>query len=481
MIKKIVFVGIIVLSLLFFGCNESTGPEEVSLTPSVVSLAFTGDALQNICEVTVSWTVCPESEFKNYVLYRSESAGIEADASGAEVLGVFTDQNTEEYVDSSVSWETDYYYVVKTVDDNDAGVWSNEETLTTPESEFLTPSVITSFVFADGVLLTWTTCPDDNFASYKLYRSDTPNIQADTISAENLFASALVADTVFTDTSVVPGIYYYALLTLNDSGLAAWSNELLVEVEDVIPCVQNLELATTSTGRTVSLIWDPLLVEIDGYALYFREDESASWVLEEMVTTNSTEITADCAGYYSVKGYLGDVFSDEYSNSVNTMPNIIEVSYTIYDNHSLPENHSGFIFGSEAGTSGLASSTSFLQEIYLYDEGKGWSRGDTQVLLYSGNFGPYGNGTQTNFQAPVSGMYGCCDPAGVWHSSSYELFTSDEVVFLQLPYAGGTYAYVKVCSLEVEPDPETVLGTMVSFTYEYQPNDLGLTLFTNGN
>ncbi len=480
MMKIFILMGLIVLALLLISCEDSTGPSEVDLTPSVVSLEFTGDTLQNICEVTVSWTLCPETEFKNYVLYRSLSAGIEADSSGAEVLGIFTNQNTGEYVDSGVSWDTVYYYVVKTVDDNDDEVWSKEETLTTPESDFPTPSVLSAEVITDNVTLMWTTCLDDNFSSYKLYRSATPNIQADTISAENLFTSGV--DTVFTDTGLASGNYYYALLTLNDLGLGSWSNELSVEVTDALPWVVNLELDDMSTGRNVCLTWDPIAAEVDGYAVYFREDESMGWVLVANVFSNSAVHIATCAGYYSVKAYVGELYSEEYSNSVNTMPSIVEVSFTIYDNYCSPVNPGAFIFGPAFGTTGSAPSASFIQDIYVYDDGKSRDgRGDSQVSFYSGNQGPFPNGNQTNFQTPQSGMYGCCDPDGTWHSTSYALFTSDEVVFLQLPYANGSYAYVKVCSLLIEPDPDSEHGTMVSFTYEYQPNDLGLSLFTNGN
>ena len=111
----------------------------------------------------------------------------------------------------------------------------------------------------------------------------------------------------------------------------------------------------------------------------------------------------------------------------------------------------------------------------MYDE----SKGDVDVSFYSGNFGAFGTGNQTSFQGLESGMYGCCDPDGTWHGESYDPYPSDKVVFLQLPYVGGSFAYVKVCSLLIEPDPESDHGTMVSFTYEYQPNDLGLSLFTN--
>ena len=214
---------------------------------------------------------------------------------------------------------------------------------------------------------------------------------------------------------------------------------------------------------------------MDGYQVYYKEEESGNWVLEETTTDSQVEITADCAGYYSVRGYVGEVFSESFSDSVNTMPSIITVTYTIYDNYCAPSNHSAFIFGEFAGQTGMAPSVAFTQDIYAYDDLKG----DNEVSLYSGNYGPFGSGNQSYFQEPAAGGCGSCDPDGSWLGSSYMLFSSDDVVFIKLPFYGGSNAYVKIYGLSVAPDPESNNGTMVSFSYEYQSHDLGLTLFTS--
>ena len=481
--KKLILATIIALSLLLIACEDSTGPSESDLTPSVLSLEFTGDTLQNNCEVTVSWILCPEEEFKSYVLYRSETAGIEADSSQAQMLGIFTDQSTDEYTDSELDWASQYFYVLKTIDESDEGVWSNEDSVTTPQSIFPAPSVLSAVIHPESVLLSWTNCSEDDFASYRLYRSDTPDIQADTTFSENIFSSSSASDTIFTDSNVVAGgLYYYALLTLNEAGLPGWSNEEAVAIPDSIPTVQNLQLDASSTGRTVCLSWNPLSTNIEGYVVFFKEVETAGWVMEQIVTANYAEITADCAGYYSVKAFTGDVYSEEFSNTVNSMPSIIEVTYTIFDNWCSPVYHSGFIFGPEYGTTGSAPSSSFHQDIYAYDDSKAEDfRGDLQISFYSGNMGPFGNGNASYFQEPQSGIYGYCDPDGTWYTTSYTLSASDEVVFIEMPFYSGSSAYVKVCSLEIAPDTETEHGTTVSFTYEYQPQYLGLTLFTNGS
>lgn len=91
----------------------------------------------------------------------------------------------------------------------------------------------------------------------------------------------------------------------------------------------------------------------------------------------------------------------------------------------------------------------------------------------------FGNGNKTYFQEPQPGIFVYCEPDGDWIGTEYLPGSQDQVVFLKLPYVGGSAAYVKVMALTIAPEPASVNGTMVSFRYEYQSQDLGLCLFTN--
>lgn len=236
--------------------------------------------------------------------------------------------------------------------------------------------------------------------------------------------------------------------------------------------VQLLELDASSTGRTIVLVWSAV-DDVDGYKVSFRNDATGSYTeLSETSTTTYTH-TADNAGDYVVIAYKGDNTSEANSNAVSTMPNIINSTYTIYDNHSEESTYSGFIFGATSGTPGSAFSDTFEQDLYAYDE----SKGDDDVWLYSGSFGEFGNGKTCYFQEPGT-TYGSCDPNS-WIPNSYILYTGDSVVFVKLPYDGGDNAYVKMYGLSVTADPATTNGTIVSFSYEYQPKELGLTVFTS--
>jgi YVTN family beta-propeller protein len=158
--------------------DDGTGPSVPDLTPSVLSLAFTGDSSKimmdfgsrtmpeealafsimgtpggskGACEVTASWTICSESSFYSYTLFRSLTPGISSSPSSALVLGVFTDPNTNAFTDDNIEWSTTYYYALRTSDANDNSVWSNEDTLTTPYLPLAIPdSVVATVDVGDG-------------------------------------------------------------------------------------------------------------------------------------------------------------------------------------------------------------------------------------------------------------------------------------------------------------------------------------------
>jgi YVTN family beta-propeller protein len=253
----IVLSAIATLALIVSCGDESTGPSGSELTPSTLSLSFTGDsskigvnndlsfprqeALSIIssrenrtdskgnCEVTVSWTECTGGTFQSYTLYRSEISGIFSNPTSAEVLGKFTDASNTEYTDSDIDWSTKYYYALKTTDENDNCVWSNEDSITTPGTAPLPSVLSTGDITWSSAELYWSQCTDYDFFSYRLYRSEIPNIQDDTIYAKCVCSISEAVDTTYTDNEVTI-FHYYALMTTNTKGLSSWSNEIEVSI-----------------------------------------------------------------------------------------------------------------------------------------------------------------------------------------------------------------------------------------------------------
>ncbi|MCD4775086.1 MAG: hypothetical protein K8S15_03430 [Candidatus Aegiribacteria sp.] len=234
--------------------------------------------------------------------------------------------------------------------------------------------------------------------------------------------------------------------------------------------VTGLTIGTTSAGRDVVLSWNAV-DDVDGYKVYFRATTTASWTEEGSVTATTYTHTASSAGYYAVKAYKGDNYSADNSNIENTLPTDVSTTYTIYDNYSVETQPSGFIFGTSSGQAGSASSASFVQDIYAYDEDAP-TLGDDTVRLYSGRLSPFGNGNYTYMAEPDNAGYCELYGTGTWYDN-YGLYGGDVRVFLYLENGH----YVKMYDIVITPDPATANGTMVSFSYEIQTD--GLTLFTS--
>ncbi len=286
---KVMFL-IFALSLQFLSCggSSSTGPQPSPPTPSELTITFTGQAKSDseseacsmiidtaglrtstdgkgTCQVTATWTECTDSDFSKYDLFRSTSSDIQSNPAAATLVFTSTSSDTVTYVDNDITWETEYFYAVRTTDSDNLDSWSNEESITTPsEGDAPTPSILSleftgstdalsavSFSSAytgenravgtgSGVAIlsriagkgfceataTWTQCPDVDFANYTLYRSEHPDVSQDTTIAVNLGTFTGVADTVFADGAVAwETTYYYALVTRNTGANYAWSNE----------------------------------------------------------------------------------------------------------------------------------------------------------------------------------------------------------------------------------------------------------------
>ncbi len=126
-----VFSAILMSILLVAACGDAeTNPQGSGTNPTASVLT----AAVSYNTATLSWTVCPDDDFASYVLYRSETSGIASNPSAAAVVTTITDIETITFADSDLAWNTVYYYAVQTVDSSQLTAWSNEATITTPDS-----------------------------------------------------------------------------------------------------------------------------------------------------------------------------------------------------------------------------------------------------------------------------------------------------------------------------------------------------------
>ncbi len=122
---------ILMAILLVAACGDSeNNPQGSGTNPTASSL--TASVSSNTA--TLTWTQCPDDDFASYVLYRSETSGIAANPSGATLVATITDLGTLTHADGGLGWSTQYYYALQTVDSSQLTAWSNEATITTPDS-----------------------------------------------------------------------------------------------------------------------------------------------------------------------------------------------------------------------------------------------------------------------------------------------------------------------------------------------------------
>lgn len=227
--------------------------------------------------LTLNWTVNYDDDFRQYTLL----ADIESipDADSGTSIRETTDRNAVLYQDFDLIPETDYYYRV--VSENSLGLTtlSNEvmgTTLAVAAPAVPTPVTLGAVynITNDSLSVSWTESPDDDFASYELYRSETPDVTTDDV---------LVSDTdLRTETSAVDSPlvvyteYFYRVWVTNDVGQSIASNEVSgVTRFDAPPAPILLQDPTNVTATEMDLAWElsPAL-DFGNYSLYRSEDPS---------------------------------------------------------------------------------------------------------------------------------------------------------------------------------------------------------------
>ncbi len=242
-----------------------------------------------------------------------------------------------------------------------------------------------------------------------------------------------------------------------------------------LPTVTGLTLdESASSGVSVVLAWTAV-TDADGYKVWFSTTSGGTWTEVGDVTGTTYTHTASSAGYYTVTAYAGEDTSEGYATAVDDMPNVVSTEYSIYDNYAPADWHSGFIFGLNSGETGFASQGSFVQDIYAYDP---WTD-PGRAALYSGDYGPFGNGNETMMFGLGDGGYsnpGAAPDAGAGWWDNGEVWSGD-VIFCEL--FDGYYAKMYINDV-YGPVGGSSNGTGIDFTYEIQPIE-GLRLFTTNS
>gem|GEM_PF-4017969 len=347
------------LGSLFMSCGDSPSGPENTPTPSVISVDFTGEAksfqresvslqmstrggsvegqenlgTQSHCEITATWTICPDANFQSYSLYRSTLPEIASNPENAEVLVVYTDANQRTYVDEDLEWGITYYYTVRTGNSESQYSWSNEAEILTP-GDVPTPSFLSAIAGYNEVALDWTKCPDPNFTCYTLYRSYNPGIANDTLSATKLGSFSDSDVLSFTDSTLTQKTAYYAVRTTNSVGALAWSNE----VDAVLPSKYIVMWGNNGYGQCEVPEPNSSFVAIAGGNMHsLGLKENGSIVAWGWNSEGQCDVPSPNSGFVSVAG------GEHHSLGLKANGSIVAWGWNEYGQCDVPSPNSGFV------------------------------------------------------------------------------------------------------------------------------------------
>ena len=272
---------------LYAGSNEVDVKTKANDPPLAVTL-YT--PIPNTDSITLNWSQNIDSDFASYKVFRSSTSGVD---SSAQLIAVITDQFQTTYTDSQLEQNTTYYYRVYVYDQRGLSAGSNEVNSTTLVDE--PPDSVTLFVpinaTQSSLYLTWTQSKDEDFSSYRLFRSETPGV-----SNSSYFVTIIIDKTVtyFTDTGLEDNTtYYYRLYVYDQVGNATPSNEVSGETtanEAPTPVILSVPSVVDST--TLRLSWSRNEDgDFSSYRIYRSESSPVDTLVAPITLINERSTT----------------------------------------------------------------------------------------------------------------------------------------------------------------------------------------------
>jgi predicted extracellular nuclease len=121
----------LVLAVALSCGDDEQGPSGPGSGPEASTLTAASGATN---AVNLAWTSCGSSDFAEYRVYRSLTAGIQSNPGAATAVQVVSGVTDTTFTDSGLAWSTTYYYAVQTLDTENLFAWSNEASAATPDS-----------------------------------------------------------------------------------------------------------------------------------------------------------------------------------------------------------------------------------------------------------------------------------------------------------------------------------------------------------
>jgi fibronectin type 3 domain-containing protein len=201
----------------------ATAPGKVTIRIPPEAVILFKPSNQTQSSLTLYWSQSTASDFKYYQLYRAKAPSVDTNSTSITII---TGKTTTTYTDSNLEDTTTYYYRVYVYDNTGLSTASNTESGTTLKNQPPEPVVlsITSINHDSSLVLSWSENEDEDFESYRIYRSATSPV---TINSNLIKIINQQSATSFTDADVLPSShYYYKVFVFDKGGLYSPSNEV---------------------------------------------------------------------------------------------------------------------------------------------------------------------------------------------------------------------------------------------------------------
>ncbi|MBN2009286.1 fibronectin type III domain-containing protein [candidate division KSB1 bacterium] len=275
------------------GSNIQMGQTQANEAPLAVLLYPPSPVDGSFSQLSLSWSRSNDDDFASYKIFRSTTAGVD---STDLLITTISQQNTTNYEDSNLHENTAYYYRVYVYDTGGLAAGSNELMGRTNANEVpvavnLYPPVPVGTSLT-SLSLSWSRNNDDDFSSYKIYRSKT--VSVDSMSA--LVTTITNQNTTsYEDNGLKENTeYYYRIYVYDEGGLAKGSNIMMGRTNaNQKPAAISLIAPTPVTGSLteLNLSWSRSLEDdFESYRIYRSLDAGVDST-DYLVTTITNQAT----------------------------------------------------------------------------------------------------------------------------------------------------------------------------------------------
>ncbi len=205
--------------------TEATASNTLSIQAVPLAVQLTSAEALFSYKVSLSWTEAASTGFTSYRIYRDTTASV---TTSSKLVTTINSQGTVTYPDTTVAENKTYYYRVYVYNTYGLNAGSNIESVKTPVNDPPEPVVLAAgLIDASTVGLSWSQNNEEDFASYRIYRS---NSAIPDPPPENLLIKLVTgrATLSYDDFLASAGTYRYKVYVFDRQGKSTGSNEVQV-------------------------------------------------------------------------------------------------------------------------------------------------------------------------------------------------------------------------------------------------------------